>query len=62
MVRGYLGAFLLASWPITLPKYGIMPSKIVEDVGLAEPEARGVDSAKAYGSRHQSGTRIGMRD
>ena len=30
------GAFLLASWPPTLPKYGIMPPN---DVGMAEAEA-----------------------
>ena len=33
------GAFLLATWPPELPKYGIMPPRIVKDVNLASYEA-----------------------
>ena len=33
------GAFLLAMWPPELPKYGIMPPRIVKDVGISGYEA-----------------------
>ncbi|CAE7274707.1 unnamed protein product, partial [Symbiodinium sp. CCMP2456] len=33
------GAFLLATWPENLPKYGIYPPRIVRDAGAAQAEA-----------------------
>ena len=33
------GAFLLASWPAHLPKYGIYPPRLIRDANVASQEA-----------------------
>ena len=38
-VSDITGAFLLASWPPDLPKYGIYPPRVVKDSGVTEAEA-----------------------
>ena len=38
-VSDITGAFLLATWPENLPKYGIYPPRIVRDAGAAQSEA-----------------------
>ena len=38
-VSDITGAFLLASWPPDLPKYGIYPPRVVRDSGVADTEA-----------------------